>query len=570
MRNWDSQTDPRVVKYCEGVLSGKIVAGKTIIQGVERFIRDLADGWERGLRFDYEQAQTALDFCGLCHHSKGEHAGQPFVPEPWQAYVLWNVFGWHRADGRRRFNEAMVEVAKKNGKSFMAAVVALIGLVLDCEPGAEVYTTATMRKQARLVWDEAARIVKRSPHLKKMISIHGSKLEHLPAVMMVEATNSKLEPLSSDGDATDGPSVHMAILDELHRHKTRDMYDSMKQGTANRRNPLLFIITTAGDDDPETIYAEQHDYAIKVLSRVVEDDSFFAFVATLDKGDDWQDERTWPKANPNLGVSVQLDGLRDVVKQAAAKPNEQATVKRFRFNLRGSIETPWLDPALWEACRSEIDWRRFEGVPCYGGLDLSSTTDLTALALLFPDGDRVALRVWAWCPEDSIEKRGHDDRAPYKRWAQEGWLIPTPGDVVDYRFIQERLEEIQELHPPTEIGYDRAKAADVVVRLADSGLPMVQSPQGPVNMTMPIRRFEDLVATRRLQHDGNPLLTWCLHNVRIAKSTGDLIKIVKRDYRARIDPVTAALIAKQRMLIGETGQRRESVYATRGIRTLET
>lgn len=566
----DQRTDPRVARYIKGVLSGQVVVGRLVRLAVERHVRDLETGRDRGLWFDFEAAQAVLDFCNLVHHSKGQWAGRVFEPEDWQAFFFWCLFGWQTAAGWRRYREALLEVAKKNGKSFMAAVVALIGLVFDCEPGAEVYSAATLRKQARLIWDEAAAIVRASPALKSRIEVLGSTLEHGAAAMVVPGTRSKFEPMSADADSLDGPSVHIALCDELHRHRNRKVYDVLKQGTAGRTQPLILSTTTAGDEDETSIYAELHEYSVQVLEGVVQDDALFAFVAALDDGDDWHDETTWVKANPNLGVSVLLDGMRGLYAQAVAKPGEEATFKRFRLNIRTTSTTPWLALKDWKACRAEIDWSRFDGVPCFGGLDLAQKTDLCAHVQLWERDGLLWVRTWAWCPEAGITRRSELDRAPYRQWQQEGYLTATPGDLTDYQFIEARLLEQHARTPYQALGFDQAHAADLSVRLSEGGgLPMVQVPAGTTRMTMPVSRIEDYVLAGKLRHDGNPVLQWCVHNAKVQAGANDTKKLIKTSPRARIDAAIAMLIAVERALTAPPPPK-GSVYKRRGVQTFET
>lgn len=534
--------------------------GRLVRQAVERHVRDLETGASRGLRFDFDSAQVALDFCRLVHHSKGEWAGQIFEPTDWECFILWTLFGWSRADGRRRYREALVELARKNGKTFLAAVIALILLVLDGEPGAEVYAAATKRDQARLVWDDAAAVVKASPALSSRIDVQRLN-------MSISASRSKFEPLSADHKTADGLNPHGVVNDELHRHKDRGLYDVLKTGMGARRQPMILNITTAGDEDPETVYAEIHEYGIQVVQGVIEDDSFFSFIATLDEGDDWKDESTWAKANPNLGISVYLDSLRESFQQALKKPAEEAAFKRLRLNVRTQTSTPWIRLEDWNACYDPalVGWRDFGGRECYCGLDLASTTDLTARATLFPMDDLLAVQTVAWCPEDNLARRSDIDRAPYPQWVREGWLRVTPGNLTDYRYIEDDLSELCKTYAVREVGYDRALSYSVAPRLVDAGVPMVEVPQGPVNMTGPIMRLEDLVLSRKLRHDGNPLLRWCVMNAMTKTSTGELKRLVKTSARARIDAVVATLLGMS-CLMADPGIGVKSIYESQGIR----
>ncbi len=538
----DKRTDPRVASYIRGVLDGSVPAGKLVRAAVERHLADLESGHLRGLRFDYTAAQTALDFCGLVKHSKGEWAGRVFEPTGWQCFILWCLFGWLRSDGRRRYREALVEVARKNGKTFLAAVIALILLVLDQEPGAEVYAAATKRDQAKLVWEDAAAVVRASPALAQRINV-------LRSNMSIPLARAKFEPLSADHKTADGLNPHGVINDELHRHKDRGLYDVLKTGTGARRQPLILDITTAGDEDPETVYSEIHGYGIQVAEGVVEDDAFFVFIATLDPEDDWKDEAVWHKPNPNLGVSVYVDNLREAFQQALKKPAEEAAFKRLRLNVRTTSATPWIRLEDWNACYDPalVGWNGFDGKECFVGLDLASTTDLTARATVFQVGDTVCVQTVAWVPEDNLARRADIDRAPYPLWVKDGWLRVTPGNSTDYRYIEQDLVGHCRRYVVKEVGFDQALSYSVAPRLQDAGVPMVAVPQGPVNMTAPLTQLEDLVLSRKLRHDGNPLLRWCVMNAMVKPSSGELKRIIKTSSRARIDAVVALLMALARM-----------------------
>jgi len=549
----DNRTDPRVVQFIEDVTSGSGKYCRLTVLAVERHLRDLehAAASSYPYEFDFNKAQVALDFCKLVRHWKGEWAGQVFDPRPDEAFLLWCVFGWVRRESRlRRFRELLYEIAKKNGKTFVAAIVALLLLVLDREAGAEIYSTATMRDQAALAWQDAAKIVNASPALRSRIEVPKGRHSYT----MYTQAGAKYKVLSAEDKGQDGVMPHGVINDELHRQDGRTLYDVLKYGSRSRRQPLFGHFTTAGDELDTTLYGEVHDYAIEILEGTVTGpaaDEFFALIFTLDEGDDWKNPRAWVKANPGLGVNLRQDDLEKDFAEAVAKPAAEASFKRLRLNVRTTSSMPWIRAEDWDACFDPelVGWpdERFLAHPAFGGLDLGSTTDLTAFATLFPlDGDAVAIKLIGWCPEQHIAQRADRDRTPYLVWASQGWLKPTPGNVTDYRWIQRELETAATRYAYSEIGYDQARAADVVVRMADAGLPLVAVPQGPVQMTAPITRLEDLVLARRVRHDGNPLLKQCVLNARcveVASGSTTLKKLRKANYRARIDGATATLNA---------------------------
>jgi phage terminase large subunit-like protein len=417
------KNDARSAKrYIKSVTDGKTLACKWVKLFCRRHAQDLKTAHRRGLRFDEDAACDVLRFFDFLHHSKGEWAGRQFVLAPWEQAYLWVLFGWKRKNGNRRFRTSYLEVARKNGKSTLAAGVALYLLDADGEDGAEVYSAATKRDQAKIVHGEAARMVRSSAPLKKYLTVHRDTIHALD-------TNSKFEPLSSDFNSLDGLNIHGAIVDEVHAHKTRDLWDILETATGARRQPLMFAITTAGVSR-ESVCRELHDYTEKILEGSLKDDSFCGIIYTLDEGDDWTDERVWIKANPNLKESVKLDDLKDKARKAKEAPSALNAFLRLHMNMWTQGETRWIDPDVWNACNGRTDIEFLKNEPCYGGLDLSSTTDITAFVLKFPNtGDVLP---WFWIPEDEMEKRERRDRVPFSSWVRMGFVEATPGNVIDY------------------------------------------------------------------------------------------------------------------------------------------
>jgi phage terminase large subunit-like protein len=373
-----TQDDP-VTAYARAVAGGQILSNRLVRVACERHLADLTSATGRGFRFDRAAAQHAIDFFGFLRHSKGEWAGQTFELAPWQVFVVGCLFGWQQSDGLRRFRTAYCAVPRKNGKSTLSAGIGLYLLVSDGEQGAEIYSAATSRDQARIVFDEAKRMVGSSPALQRRVGILINNLH-------VAATTSRFMPLSSDASTMDGLNVHGAIIDELHAHRNRHVVDVLETATGARRQPLLFEITTAGYDR-HSICFEHHDYSIKVLEGTVPDDSWFAFIAAADEDDDWSAPEVWRKANPNFGLSVKEDDLARKAEKAIALPGAQNAFRRMHLNEWTEQAERWIDVAAWDACDGLIDLDQLRGRPCFGGLDLSTTTDVTALAWVFPPKD---------------------------------------------------------------------------------------------------------------------------------------------------------------------------------------
>lgn len=564
----------KVAGYIEGVLSGEIVVGQLVRLAVQRHVRDLDEGGDRGLWFDQREPAFAIQFIELLKHSKGEWAGQHFILEPWQAFIVWVVFGWYKEDGTRRFKTAFASLGRKNGKSTLAAGIGLKLFVADNEPGAEVYTAATTRKQAKIVHEEAKLMVKASS-LRTIVTT-------LRDNMSLEATNSKYEPLGSDADVTDGLNLSGCIIDEIHAHKKRTLWDVLETATGSRRNPLMFGITTAGDGgDRECIYWELKNYSGKVLEGSVEDDSWFAFIAALDDGDDWSDEAVWPKANPNLGVSVKIDDLRRKCRKAKETPAAVNNFRRKHCNEDTESVTSWITAVQWDACAGG-DWydehglrddirEQYRGRACWVGGDLSSVSDLTALAVAFPgesDADTeptVDVFVAAWCPRANALGRSRDRRVPYTTWADRGALFLTEGDSVDYDEPRAWLKNARDVWGwrIQEVALDPWNAQYLVTRLKEEDeFEVFEHKQGFLSMNAPCKTVERLVLDKKLRHGGHPVLRWCVSNCAVRLDPAGNIKLDKEKSGEKIDAAVAMVMAVGRAVVCRDA---ESVYETRGM-----
>lgn len=537
--------DP-VTAYARDVVAGRVVAGKPVRQACERHLRDLKEGPARGLRWDPAAAQVVFDFFRLLQHSKGRWAGRPFELQPWQQFVVGSLFGWKRADGTRRFRTGHVEVARKNGKSTLAAGVGLALFLLDGEPGAEVYTAATKRDQAKITHEESKRMVKASPSIRKRVSVFKDNLS-------VPATNSKYEPLTSEGDSLDGLNVSGAIMDELHAWKLRLLWDVLETATGARDQPLFLITTTAGFDK-HSIWWERRELALKVLDGIFDDDSLFAYIATLDEGDDWTDERVWAKGNPGLGVTVKVEELREKCEQARQVPGKQNAFRRLRLNVPTEVSQRWIDMELWDACAGRVDEEELAGRECWAGLDLGRVSDLSALALLFPpdaDDPYWYLLLRFWCPEDDVKERSRQDRVPYDLWVSQGLIRTTPGNTTDYGFVQRDVVADAGRFRIREIAFDRTFAGEIIQGLQDEGLDMVAFGQGFLSMAAPTAEFERLLKAAVLRHGGNPVLRWMASNVAVRQDPAGNLKPDKEKSAEKIDGIVAAIMAVGRAVLRE-------------------
>lgn len=546
------------------VLSGRVVAGKLVRQCVQRHVDDLRTARRRGLRFDRRKARHAIEWFSYLTHSMGEWAGQPFRLEPWQMFIVWCVFGWLRADGTRRFRTLYLEVGRKNGKSTLAAGLGLLLAFADDERGARVYSAATKKEQAIIVHSEATRMVKSSPDLRNHITVYKHHLSRA-------ATNSSFEPLGADEDRLDGLQLNAAIVDELHAHKTRGLWDVLVTGMGHRRQPLMVALTTAGVDQSEaSICWEQHGYAEQVLTGVIEDDSYFAFIATLDEGDDWHDETVWLKANPNLGVTVKLEWMREMAGRAAKLPGFLNSFLRFNLNRWTNQTTRWIGPELWAAnAGTPIDEASLQGRICYGGLDLSAVSDLTAWVLLFPDPaepGRVDVLCRFWCPEARVTDEHNRYRPQYEAWVRDGWLAATPGNAIDYQTVKAQVLRDAQAFELREICIDRLfQGYQLAMELAEEGLTVAACGMGFLSMAAPTAELERRLLQGQIHHGGHPVLRWMANNVAVKMDPAGNRKPDKASSQGKIDGIVALLLALDRVM---RHQAAGSIYEQRGFFTL--
>jgi phage terminase large subunit-like protein len=551
-----------VRRYIDGVLAGTVIAGEFTRLAVQRHVDDLRDGPGRGLRFDPVKAEETIEFFSYLKHSKGEWAGQEFQLQPWQMFGVWVLFGWMNATGHRRFRTAYEEVARKNGKSTKAAGIGLKLAFADGELGAEVYSAATKHDQALIVHSEAARMVRATPALRAKIEIYKNNLSR-------PDTYQKYEPLGADEDTLDGLNVHGAIVDELHAHKTRGVFDLMETATSARRQPVLFAITTAGtDQSAASVCWEQHVYAEQVLKRIIVDDSYFAFIASMDEGDDWQDERNWYKANPNLGVSKKLDYMRDQARKAKNMPAKLNSFLRLDLNKWTQQFSRWIDMQLWDAnAGPPVVDAALQGRLCYGGLDLSSVSDLTAWVLLFPDPvmpDRVTILPRLWCPEARLQDEERNQyRDQYQAWARDGWLMTTPGNAIDYETIKAQILLDAARFQLQEIAVDRLfQGYQLSMQLAEEGCTVAACGMGFMSMAGPCKEFERRLLEKHLRHGGHPVLKWMANNVAVREDPAGNLKPDKASSQGKIDGIVGILLALDRLMRHTSI---ESVYESRGF-----
>ena len=627
------------MQYARDVVTKKITAGKLVRLACKRFLRDLKTGTKRGLIFCPDKAQHVVDFFGLLRHSKGEYGGRAFELLSWQVFCVANLFGWYRDNGQRRFREGHIEVGRGNGKSTLMAGVGLYMLVADGEPGADVFSAAVDKDQARMVFDEAVRMRKASPSLAARIGVSGGIK---PSNLHVIETNSKFEVMAREDQSQDGLNIHCALVDELHAHRSRDMWDVLAEGARKRTRSLILAITTAGFDR-QGICWKQRSFVERILVGGIQEkdgDHVFGYIACIDEGDkdkgippdDHFDERNWIKANPSLGVTMKVDDLRKAAIKAKEEPSSLNSFLRKHMNVWTSSEIRLIPPAKWAACNSagpSVDPRELranaikalEGRTAVGGLDLGSTDDLSAFALVFPPiKDRMGRRVrvdetgqplakpmvghaptcacracdqvhkkmamvtedfveragdprwhvliWYWCPKETISERVRKARVQYDQWVTMGFIQTTPGEIQDYSFIRAKINELAHQFNIVSIGFDEWGSKQLVTDLRQDGRKVELVRQGFKTLNAPTRALLALIISKKLEHYGDPVLTWMSDNVQADTDAAGNIKPDKAKSQEKIDGIAAIIdsLAEAELIPGiSDGSTGSSVYEKRGI-----
>lgn len=541
-------TSYRAEQYIADVLAGKLVTSKLVRQACVRHRDDLATGHTRNLKFSRAKAEHVITFIeSFCHHSQGEWAGQRVVLAPWQCAMLHIMYGWRWADtGYRRFKFTYIELAKGNGKSFLASAIGLYELIASGEPGAEVYSVATKKDQARIVFSESERMVSKSPALKQRIKSYRDNLH-------IAGTASKFQPLSSDEDSLDGLRPQCLIADELHAWgaTARKLWDVLANALGKRRSPLFLVITTAGSGT-ESLCRQQHNYSEKVLGGIHTDDSWFAWVCGLDDGDDYEDPAVWVKANPNLGVSVNAKELGEAINKANGDPASLNGVLRLRLGVWTSSTAAWIPMDEWAQCNEPIDLDALKGQPCFGGLDLSTTTDISAFVLLFPPyGTRTKWVVLPhlFLPQDNIEKRCKRDRVPYDAWDRLGLFKLTSGNVIDYDVVRATILQLSDVYDIREISFDPWNCTETATWLQAQGFTCSPLRQGMASMAGPTKRLMELILKHELAHLDNPVLRWMASNVVVDMDATGSIKPDKAKSSEKIDGISALICALSRAMV---------------------
>jgi phage terminase large subunit-like protein len=550
-------------RYATAVVSGKIVSCKWVRLACKRHIADLRRAREGGWNFVFDRwhAGDVCDFAEKLPHIEGKWETPTITLEPWQIFCLSVVFGWRRrSDGGRRFSKAYLEIGRKNAKSTLAAVVTLYCFTCEQEPAPYIFIGATLK-----VFHPCKKMVEKTPALQDAFGLK------VWARSITEPGGGYIQTINSKGSTQDGHNPALAVLDELHAHKDRALYDVIDSAFGARRNPLLWIITTAGFDADGVCY-EQRTYLTQVLEGLVEGDHYFGIIYTLDEGDDPYDPKVWIKANPNLGVSVQLTNMQTAASEAYAQPGKASEFLTKRLNVWTSAKAGHINVSKWKACDGPVDLEALRGVPCWGGIDLGATSDLTSFRLVWWVDGR--LKTWGlrYLPEAAANERASKSNSPFKRWMSREFmgrplLTVTPGDVTDYPWMEKDIRWAMATFKVQAIGFDKWNSQDLVNRLIEDGAPMVEVRQGVASLNGPMKEVDRCYLGGNLDHGGDEALNWCASNVVARRDENDNIAPSKKLSAEKIDDYAALLNAVAVSL--KEPVKKPSIYETqRGLTVL--
>ena len=517
-------------------------------------------------RYDKAAADYAVNFIECLSHTKGTWAGKPFELLDWQERIIRDLFGVLKPNGYRQFNTAYIEIPKKNGKSELAAAIALLLTCGDGEERAEVYGCAADRQQASIVFEVAADMVRMCPALNKRVKILASqkRIVYMP-------TNSFYQVLSAEAYSKHGFNIHGVVFDELHTQPNRKLFDVMTKGSGDARmQPLYFLITTAGTDTNSICY-EQHQKAKDILEGRKIDRTFYPVIYGAEDDADWTSPKVWKQANPSLGETIGMEKVVAACESARQNPGEENAFRQLRLNQWVKQAVRWMPMEKWDACNFPFDASELEGRICYGGLDLSSTTDITAFVLVFPpidEDDKYYILPFFWLPEDTLPLRVRRDHVPYDVWERQGYLLTTEGNVVHYGFIENFIEELGQRFNIREIAFDRWGAVQMSQNLEGLGFTMVQFGQGYKDMSPPTKELMRLTLNKMIAHGGHPVLRWMMDNIFIKRDPAGNIKPDKEKSTEKIDGAVALIMALDRAVRCCAGDSGASIYDERELLVL--
>lgn len=519
-------------------------------------------------RFDKDIAQLVIDFYSEClTHIKGPKAGEPFILELWEKAIIANLFGWKRPDGTRRYREAFIFVPRKNGKTTFVGGMVNYVLVCEDEPGAEIYSSAGEKEQARLLDAAVKGLARSSPEILRRVQIYKNSIVAIDINTGLE-TGSFYKPISSESYSKHGYNSHMVVNDELHVHKDRKLVDVLETSTGSRAQPLIIHITTS-DYDRESICNEKYDYACKVRGGIIKDDSFLPVIYEASPDDDWTDPKVWKKANPNLGISISRDYIKRKCKKAQESVAFENTFKRLHLNIKTEQDVRWLKMEVWDKCKFAVIENELIGNRCFAGFDLASNIDVAGYALLFPpDEDCPLWRILPrfYVPADNAERRETKDRVPYVAWSKQGYIKLTEGNVIDYSVIKSDFEDDYEKFDIQEAAFDRWGFEALRQQFTSEGVDsekFVSFGQGFASMSAPTKELEKLLLSERIAHGGHPILRWMASNVSVEIDAAGNMKPSKKKSSEKIDGIIMLIMALGRAITQD--KPKKSVYEDRGI-----
>lgn len=573
-------TDDHARNYCQTAVDYAVKAAdpknrkrycKWVRLAAKRFLKDLETAKKRGSAYTFDPwcGNDVCDFIEKLPHIEGVWETPTIKLEPPQIFILVNIFGFRdRKSGRRRFTKVYIEMARKGAKSTLTAGISLYCLTCEDEPGAQVIVAATTGDQAKKVFGPAWQMVKRTPDLREAFGLSAWGSQQYPRSITCDDNGGFIQPINAKSDTQDGWNPYMGVLDELHAHKTRGLYDVINSAFGARLGYLMWAITTAGYNTQGVCY-EHHKLVKKILEGLVEADHYFGIIFTIDEGDDEFDEGAWVKANPMLGVTPTLESMRAYAKEALASPESLAEFKTKKLNVWTSARNAWLHTEDIKRWKKNLDLEALKPEPCYGGLDLSSTSDITAWGLNWEIDGRTKMYVRCYLPEDKVKDAERRD-VPYQLWADQGWLTLTPGNVIDNAFIQADIEKALDEFNVLAWGYDPWNATDIVSRLLENGAPMVEVRQGPKSMHPAMKEFERINHNKKrlVDFNGNPILPWAASNLVARKGPNEDLSPDKKNSHEKIDPMIAQLIAIG-LRLQKVNANKRSVYEDRGILEVE-
>lgn len=521
----------KYIQYAKDVLSGKIVTGHYIKLAAGRFFRLMED--ER-YEFRYEKVEQVCEFISIIHHYTGKHAGKPFVLEAWQEWIVASMYGFYlRGTNERLVQSAYIEMARKQGKSAFASALCLYHLIADGEMNAEVYMAANSKDQAKVSFNMAS-------NFSKMLDPGKEFLDPYRDTIKYERTLSFLKVLAADSSKLDGPNASMYLIDEYHAAKNSGVKDVLQSSQGMRENPMAVIITTAGFDRLGVCY-QYREMCTEVVSGLKEDDTLFIAIYCLDKEDDWKDEAVWVKSNPNLGVTVQTKYLKTQVRKAINTPSDEVGIKTKNLNIWCDAEKTWIKDDYILSASANVNLEEYNGLDCFIGVDLSSTSDLTSFSVMIPTTEKMVWKTFYFLPEAALTEKRFKEL--YGEWARQGALCITPGNVVDYDFILNKIMEIGQILNIVTIGYDSWNATQFVINCTEKGLPMEPYSQSIGNFNKPTKELERLLLSGVAVIDNNIITRHCFRNVVMARDKNGNTKPSKQYEEKKIDGVIAMIEA---------------------------